>query len=147
VTVAAGEIIVGYDGSEQSRDALRAGCALAGPDSLLTVVHAYEVPRQVARYPFFADFEDACREVAQEIVDSAKDCVGDCDAEVRYVTGTGKPADVLAEMAGQGSAKLIVVGSRRLGALRAAVGSVTQRLIHDSPCPVLVVPERKQTAG
>jgi hypothetical protein len=37
-------------------------------------------------------------------------------------------------------ADLIVVGTRGLGTLRGAMGSVTYRLIHRAHCPVLVVP-------
>lgn len=53
----------------------------------------------------------------------------------------GIAAHAIAEAAGNDGADLIVVGTRghtRLGGL--LVGSVTQRLLQVSPCPVLAVP-------
>jgi len=64
-------------------------------------------------------------------------------------------ADVIAEIAAELDADVIVCGSRGLGAFSAAfVGSVGQRLLHVAPCPVLVVREparvpsaQKETVG
>ena len=54
------------------------------------------------------------------------------------------PAHRIADVAAQEQADLIVVGTRGhtpLGGL--LLGSVTQRLLHLAPCPVLAVPTRK----
>lgn len=56
----------------------------------------------------------------------------------------GKACDVILRAADRTEAALIVIGSRRLGGLR-AFGSVSRRVIHDAPCSVLVVPP--QNAG
>jgi nucleotide-binding universal stress UspA family protein len=58
----------------------------------------------------------------------------------------GDPAECLADAADDEHAKLIVVGSRGLGAFRAAfLGSVSNALVGIARCPVLVVP-RSATA-
>ncbi len=137
-----GEIIAGYDGSELSCDAVRMACDVADPGAAVTVLHAYEVPRQVAYYPFFSDFLKACEEVAQEILDSARACAGE-RANVNFEVAAGRPAEVLARVAQERGAEVIVVGSRGLGPLQAVLGSVTHRLLHIAPCPVLVVAERR----
>ncbi|MGN6372483.1 MAG: universal stress protein [Solirubrobacteraceae bacterium] len=46
---------------------------------------------------------------------------------------------VLIEIAAHGQASLIVMGCRRPGGVR-ALGNVTERVIHDAPCSVLVLP-------
>jgi nucleotide-binding universal stress UspA family protein len=58
----------------------------------------------------------------------------------------GDPAECLADAADEEQAELIVVGSRGLGAFRAAfLGSVSNALVGIARCPVLVVP-RSATA-
>ena len=55
----------------------------------------------------------------------------------------GQPAVVLAQVAADFDAEMIVVGSRGRGAWRSAVlGSVSSDVARLAPCPVLVVPER-----
>lgn len=107
----------------------------------MTVLHAFEIRSEVSRYPFFADFREACENVARETLESGRDLTVDCAAEVRFETAQGKPADVLTREAEKRRASLIVVGSRGFGPLRAALGSVTLRLLQSARCPVLVVTE------
>ncbi len=51
----------------------------------------------------------------------------------------GKAWDVILNAAKATDAALIVIGSRRLGGVR-AFGSVSRRVVHKAPCAVLVVP-------
>jgi nucleotide-binding universal stress UspA family protein len=57
--------------------------------------------------------------------------------------GVGEAAHVVAEAAREEGADVIVVGTRGRGPLAGLLlGSVTQRLLHLAPCPVLAVPTR-----
>ena len=55
--------------------------------------------------------------------------------------GPGGPAHAIADAAKEVGADLIVVGTRGHTALGGLLlGSVTNRLLHIAPCPVLAVP-------
>jgi nucleotide-binding universal stress UspA family protein len=45
---------------------------------------------------------------------------------------------VIVETAAREDASLVVIGSRRLEGVR-ALGSVSERVVHDAPCSVLVM--------
>ncbi|MGA2319208.1 MAG: universal stress protein [Solirubrobacteraceae bacterium] len=51
----------------------------------------------------------------------------------------GAATDVLLEVAKRSKAAMVVMGSRRLGGLR-AIGSVSRRAVHEAPCSVLLLP-------
>ena len=56
------------------------------------------------------------------------------------------PADLIADVAKEADADLIVVGTRGHGRVAGMLlGSVTQRLLHVAPCPVLAVPAKVAT--
>jgi nucleotide-binding universal stress UspA family protein len=134
-------LLVGYDGSDFSKHALRAACELAKPDGVLTVVHAYEVPWQIDAYPWFKDFKNVTLDLANEVLESAKEISARHPGTSNFRAEVGKPADVLAQLARSEKADLIVVGARGLGPVLGAVGSVTYRLLHRSGIPVLVIPK------
>jgi nucleotide-binding universal stress UspA family protein len=57
----------------------------------------------------------------------------------------GKPAETICEIAQRLNVDTIVIGARGHNATsRWLLGSVSDRVVHHAPCPVLVVRERKQ---
>jgi nucleotide-binding universal stress UspA family protein len=54
---------------------------------------------------------------------------------------SGKASDVILNAAKSTKAAIVVIGSRRLGGLR-ALGSVSRRVAHDAPCSVLLLPPK-----
>jgi nucleotide-binding universal stress UspA family protein len=50
----------------------------------------------------------------------------------------GRAKKVIVETAAREDASLIVIGSRNVGGVR-ALGSVSERVVHEAPCSVLVV--------
>jgi len=65
------------------------------------------------------------------------DCAG---IPVEKVVLTGIPSDEIIQFANESNCDLIVMGRRGFSKIkRFFVGSVTQRVISDAPCPVLVI--------
>lgn len=138
-------IVVGVDGSETSRHALRWAAEEArSHGSQLHVIHAWEVPtlavgtgvspgRRTAR-------PDAQHEEASKLVaDVVRDELGDNPpGDVRTSIGRGPAAGVLLDAARE--ADLLVVGSRGLGGFKGLLlGSVSSKMAAHAPCPVVIV--------
>jgi nucleotide-binding universal stress UspA family protein len=136
-------ILVGVDGSECSIHAAAQAGRLASKLGVeLDLV--YVVPQ-----PLFPSGEGATCEVDME--GATGNFAHKMLAEVRarlpegWAVPTprvlqGSPAEVLADEAGAEDVILVAVGSRGRNALaRVLVGSVTDRVVHLSPKPVLVV--------
>ncbi len=136
-------IIWATDGSDFADHALPFVEELAKAFSAtVTVVHVDQ--RLVGRaggYPVYAD-EPAIREKIKG--QAAKLGEGGVDVSCRFITGTVHgPADLIADVAREIDAGLIVVGSHGHGFLTAALaGSITTRLLHVAPCRVFPVPAR-----
>ncbi|MCL4289344.1 MAG: universal stress protein [Thermoleophilia bacterium] len=131
-------IVVGYDGSPESKRALDRAAALAGSDAAVTVVAAVAVAGSGPRG--LGGVDETERAAARESLDAARAHLEGLGVDVKAVEGIGEPAEVIGEAAKEANADLIVVGTRGLGAgKRILLGSVSTRLAHDSPCDVLVV--------
>ena len=140
-------IVVGTDGSESAREALRQAIVLAARDGArLDIVSAYEsVPAAQPREragppPEDAEWMLARREEVDTVLREAQ-----AEAETAGVTAVtrasqGHPADAILDVAEEQHADLIVVGNRGLaGAKRFLLGSVPNRVSHHAPCSVLIV--------
>ncbi len=133
-------IVVGVDGSEPSKRALRWAAdqaKLTGAE--LKAVTTWEYPPTLGwAPPYPSDFDpDAdARQALQETVDTV---LGADHGVVLHLDVTeGHPAFVLTEAA-QG-ATLLVVGSRGHGAFAGMLlGSVSEYCASHAPCPVVVV--------
>lgn len=137
-----GRIGIAFDGSRESDAALdfaqdlaeRFGASLEVLSVLRLVELAITPPHP---YAYAGVLEDS-RAQMQELVDSALDRIRPGVQAVGRVL-EGAPAATLADAARE--MDLLVVGSRGHGVLATVVlGSVTRPLLHDAPCPMVVVP-------
>lgn len=136
-------ILVGVDGSEPSQHAARFAADIALRfGSRLTL--AYAVPRLLLPPDAYgltvAEVEEEHRAHGEQILADAMTKLGEVGVSPEPLVLSGPPAEALAEAAAASDIDLVVVGRRGRGAVaRALLGSVTDRLVHISPKPVLVV--------
>jgi len=139
-----GPIVAGVDGSEFSLDAARIAVALERRLGRgFRLVHAYAL-RPI---PGVSVVPEARTELAQVDEQKAEELLTGIakeldipDEETQTVRDGSEPGALVA-LARDLDASLIVVGSRGLGAVRAALlGSFSTSVLADAPCPVVVVP-------
>jgi nucleotide-binding universal stress UspA family protein len=139
------KVLWATDGSEAADQAMPVAENLAAEGGgELVVVHCQELMTPVkggGRYPLAANEDELRAKIQRQVAELSGNSV-----RVSSETGTavvGGAAHMIADAARDEQADVIVVGTRGhtpLGGL--LVGSVTQRLLHIAPCPVLVVPSR-----
>ncbi len=134
-----GQVVVGVDGSATARLALRTAFEEARLRRLpLTAVCAWLPEARVKAAPFLSDQDLPliCRErFEHEVASVGADYP---EVEATAVFRTGDPATCL--LAAAAEARLLVVGSRGMGAVRSfLLGSVGHAVAHRAPCPVTVV--------
>ena len=136
------KIIVGFDGTDQAKDALRLGATVArGVGSRLVVASAIEFGPLVSLELDAAayDYNDARAEHYEEVFNLARAELGDTDFERRELQDTA--AHGLTEFAEDEQADLIVIGSTHHGPIgRVLAGTVAARLFQGAPCAVMVAP-------
>jgi nucleotide-binding universal stress UspA family protein len=136
-------IIWASDGSESADRALPTALDLvAEGNAKLVVVHADELlVGRGGRMPSLADEPEVQSKLASKVNELIESGV---DATFHLVSGEGKdPAALIADVAYASDADLIVVGTRGHRPIAGMLlGSVTQRLLHVAPCPVLAVPAK-----
>jgi nucleotide-binding universal stress UspA family protein len=136
----ASRVVIGYDGSETSEDAVAFGltwCRSTGDVPVIATVYPEEHPLGAGRVD--VEWASYVREQAESIQDKARATVGDA-ALYRNVASTSA-AHGLADLAEDVEAVVVIVGtSQETGLSRALVGSSTERLLHGATAPVTVVP-------
>jgi len=139
-------IIVGVDGSDNSRHALEWAIREAAVrHTPLTVLNVHQAVAGYwggpVLYPGDQDLAEKAREKAQEETDSTLEKF-DPESRPSSVTVravTGLPAEALLEAAAD--ADMLIVGSRGAGGFkRLLMGSVSTQVTHHAPCPVVVIP-------
>jgi nucleotide-binding universal stress UspA family protein len=130
-------VVIGFDGSEQGRDALALARALGGPQAkvIAACVYSYE-PAHTGSPAADLDYGRSLRQAAEEVLARAEGA-----SETRAIP-CGSPARGIHELAEEVGADLIVAGSTHHGAVgKVIVGSVGEKLLHGSPCPVAIAPK------
>ena len=137
----AGDIVLGYDGSDGSKAALAVAVAVAVAfDAPLAIVFGYE-PNPMGGET--ADYKNQLEQIGEDVVATAVTEAARIDATVAVepLVVPMRPVDCLLAAAEQREARVIVVGgSGERPIMGAILGSVPHKLLHRSPVPVLVVP-------
>jgi nucleotide-binding universal stress UspA family protein len=143
-----GSIVVGTDGSETAKEAVRQAAELAKlVGAQLLLVSAYE-PVSEARLsherrevPEDVSWMVNPREDVQAVLDEeAERLQGEGLEKVETVAREGDPADAILDVAEEQNADLIVVGNKGMtGARRFLLGSVPNKVSHHAPCNVMIV--------
>jgi nucleotide-binding universal stress UspA family protein len=141
--------LVATDGTDSSRAALRRAAALLPPETELLLVSAVPPPPSPEddaggfEGPLLTP-EDAETEAREDRVAADAALAGTARAlgaqpiEQRVIEG--EPGIAICREAGELGVDLVVVGASERGAIgRALLGSVSDYVVHHSPCPVLVV--------
>jgi nucleotide-binding universal stress UspA family protein len=130
-------VVVGVDGSEANRVALRrAALEATAHRARLEIVHAWSFLDQPG--PEFDPHygEQAARAGVERFVDETLGTERGYEMDVRMVNDHAAAALVAASA----GALTVVVGARGLGGFKGLVlGSVSQHVVHHAACPVLVV--------
>lgn len=135
-----GPIVVGVERSDRSRDALALARTLArAVGTRLILVAVYPIGGRSAVMPPRA-YEAALAEEAESTLEWAARTVAGVKTTLRSVACTSVPRG-LQQIAEEEDALAIVVGPSHRGTLGQVVpGSVGERLLHGSPCPLAVAP-------
>lgn len=129
--------LVPVDFSERSREAVECACRLVSGGSL-HLLHVLDLPATASSPPGPHGVADPDPAFANEF-DAILDDVAFGDAAVTREVRIGPPVSEIVRTARHGRFDLVVMGSaRRDGLMRALLGSVTQDVLADMPCDVLM---------
>jgi len=147
------EIVVGVDGSEESRAAL----AWAVEEGRLRqtpvlAIHAWEVPMVPAptglvppSVEVVGDLTELREDAASLVETMVREIAGDAaDVEIRPLTVEDKPVNALLDAAERNDAQMIVVGSRGHGGfVSLLIGSTSDQVARHATCPVVIHRHRR----
>ncbi len=141
------KILVGVDGSEQSVAATRVALKLArisgGEVTVITVVRPPEGWWGLEGSPPSPEaLASAVAAGQREILDRLREALGDEAAGLTTVEELGDPTTAILAACEREQIDLLVIGRRGAGLVeRVMLGSVADRLAHQAPCPLLIVPD------
>jgi nucleotide-binding universal stress UspA family protein len=140
-------IVVGTDGSETARKAVRQATELARQvGASISLVSAYQpVSNQRLRdekreVPKDMEWMVNPREDVEATLRDAAEAVAGAGVQVETFAREGDAADAILDVAEEQAAELIVVGNKGMtGAKRFLLGSVPNKVSHHAPCSVLII--------
>jgi nucleotide-binding universal stress UspA family protein len=141
-------VLLCTDGSDLALEALRAGLAVLAPPERIVVATVIEpadpmlvtgtgMAGGVMSLEESQGLHDAHRATAQAVLDETCTALGLTGAETKVLEGGPGPS--LCQLAGELPASVLVMGTRGRGGLRRAVlGSISDHVVRNAPCPVVV---------
>jgi nucleotide-binding universal stress UspA family protein len=140
-------IVVGTDGSDTAREAVREAIRLASAvGASIELVSAFEpITGRSERgrppdVPHDVEWTVNPREQVDATLREAGETVERAGVPVECYAREGDPADAILDVAEERGADLIVIGNKGMtGAKRFLLGSVPNKVSHHAPCSVLII--------
>ncbi len=133
------KILVAVDGSAANQAAIKVASQLAKDGAGIVLINV--IMPTSARVGAGLPPPEESIAVLEEAAAAIKAAGGAVAKEMQSYAGVKGPAHEILEAASNENCDLIVTGNRGHSAwLGLALGSVSQRVLHHAPCPVLVVP-------
>ena len=138
-------ILVGVDGSQSDAAVRWATREAILHDELITLLHVVApVTASWHEGPMQANFAKWQKESAQDVIEQAHKTlcaeVGEAPPEVRTGVLYSQYSHVVPTLIdGSNRARIVVAGSRGMGAVGPSMGSVSTALVHHAHCPVAVI--------
>lgn len=136
-------VVVGYDGSDAARAAVRQAVARAGKKGKVLVLHSVGAPTQpwvVAGAEFLLEDPEEHGRAMLDALLMEDGALAATDVDVELRVAHGDPAKAIVAAARELDAAEIVVGTRGAGRIGSLLGSVAQGVLHRADRPVVVIP-------
>jgi nucleotide-binding universal stress UspA family protein len=143
-----GSIVVGTDGSDTAREAVRQAIELAQlAGATLEIVSAYEpvsasrLREEATEVPRDLQWSVNAREDVDATLHEVAEQARTAGVQtVHTFARQGDPADAILDVAEEQRSDLIIVGNKGMtGAKRFLLGSVPNKVSHHAPCSVLII--------
>ena len=135
------KILVPVDGSDHSMRAAEYALELAKLiDAEIFLLHCRKTLPAVLGEPYYQKAVDDLMEKSNELIEPYRDLFQEAGIQFTYRILEGRPTNIIPEVAEIEECDMIIMGSRGHTNLEGLfLGSVTHRVLHIAPCPVLVV--------
>ncbi|MDX6699562.1 MAG: hypothetical protein QOE65_2959 [Solirubrobacteraceae bacterium] len=142
-----GSIVVGTDGSDTAKEAVRQATELAkSTGDTIDLVSAYEpvssarLREEAQQVPKDLEWMVNPREDVEATLETAAEQIKESGVDVQTFAREGDPADAILDVAEERTSGLIVVGNKGMtGAKRFLLGSVPNKVSHHAPCSVMII--------
>jgi len=138
------KILIPVDGSPNSDKAIKYALAQVHSKDdvllLLNVQPSYNTPN-IKRFATQEQIRALQEDASKEVLDHSLALVKDTPATVRTLMRIGDPGKEICKEAQESAVDCIIMGYRGLGPVkRAILGSVATNVLHETTCPVTIVP-------
>ena len=137
------KILVPVDGSDNSYKALEAALVLSEKlGSNISVVNVMEqVPiTHIESEKLLSELLEAYKKENQEILSKCSDIARQKGIAIKTVLLQGNPAPVILDYSKKENFDLVIMGSRGMGKFKELIiGSVSSKIVHHSPCAIMII--------
>ena len=139
--MATNKVLVPVDGSSHSRRAAEYAIKLARHLNMeILLIHCHKPYPVLLGEPYYQKALNKIAENASSIIEHFEEMLAEAHIPASATIVEGDAGTKICDIAQAENCEMIIMGSRGLTDLKGLLlGSVTHRVLHSAPCPVLVV--------